>query len=67
VSQRRFAAPGRAKEYDRAEPIGAQQPAQELALAEKMLLADELVERPRPHSRRQWLGAPRVFFMHCAK
>ena len=47
----RLAGARRAVEDHRAQPIGRQQPAQELALAEKVLLADELIQRRRPHPR----------------
>ena len=43
--QRRLAGARRAIEDHRAEPIGRQQPAQQLPFAQKVLLADELVER----------------------
>ena len=54
--ERGLARAGRAVEDHRPEPIGRQQPPQQFALAEEMLLADELVERSRPHPRRQRLG-----------
>ena len=50
-----------------AEPIGRQEPPQELALAQKVLLADELVERRRPHPRGQGLGGTAVFFFGSGK
>ena len=53
----------RAVEDHRAQAVGRQQPAQQLALAEEMLLADELVQRGRPHPRRQRLGAAAVAFL----
>ena len=60
AGQRRLARARRAVEDHRAQPIGLQQPPQQLALAQEMLLADELVERRRPHPRRQRLSPPQV-------
>ena len=54
--ERGFARAGRAVEDDRPEPIGRQQSPQQFPFAEKVLLPDELIERPRPHPRRQGLG-----------
>ena len=51
--QRGLARARRTVEDHRAEPIGRQQPAEQFPFAEKVLLADELVERGRPHPRRQ--------------
>ena len=50
MRQRRFAGARRTVEDDRAQPIGRQQPPQQLAFAQKMLLADELVQRCRAAS-----------------
>ena len=58
--QRRLARARRAVEDHRAQPIGRQQSPQQLSLAQKMLLADELVERRRPHPRRQRLGLAEI-------
>ena len=46
----------RTVEDDRAEAVGGQQAAQQLSLAEKVPLADELFERAWPHPRGQRLG-----------
>ena len=58
--QRGFARARRAVENHRAQAVGRQQPPQQLPFAEKMPLADELVERARPHPRRQGLGVPPI-------
>ena len=58
--QRRLAGAGRAVEDHRAQPIGRQQPAQQLPFAQKVPLPDELLQRARPHPRRERLG-PRRF------
>ena len=55
-----LAGAGRAVEDHRAQPVGRQQPPQQLPLAEKMLLADELGQRCRPHPRRQRLRPRRL-------
>ena len=67
MGERRFAGAGRAVEDDRAEPVGGQQAAEQFAFAEKMLLADELVERLRPHPRGQRLSLAAVFGFGSAK
>ena len=53
----------RAVEDHRPEAVGRQQPPQQFPFAEEVLLADELVQGPRPHPRRQRLGllAVRLF------
>ena len=53
--ERGLARAGRTVKNHRAQPIGLQQPPQQFPFAQKMLLADELVERKRPHPRRQRL------------
>ena len=58
--ERRLAGAGRAVEDHRAQAIGRQQSPQQLAFAQKLLLADELVERGGPHPRRQRLRAAPV-------
>ena len=58
--QRGLARARRAVEDHRAQPIGGQQPAQQLSFAQEMPLADELLQRARPHPRRQGLGFPPV-------
>ena len=59
--QRGLTAARRAPKYQRAEFAGAQHSAQELAGAEQVLLADELVETRRTHSFSQRLcGGPRL-------
>ena len=45
AGQRRLASARRAIENHRSQPVGLQQPAQQLALAQKVLLADEFFER----------------------
>ena len=65
--ERRLAGARRTVEDHRAEPIGRQQPPQQLALAEKVLLADELVELRRPHPRGQRLGGTAVLFFGSGK
>ncbi len=41
---------GRAVEDERGEPVGLEHAPQQLALAEEVLLADELLQRARPHA-----------------
>ena len=60
VGQGGLAGAGRAVEDQRAEPVGLEQAAQQLAGAEEVLLADELVEGARPHARGQRLGLAEV-------
>ena len=62
VGQGRLAGAGRAVEDQRREPVGEQHPAKQLAFAEEVLLADELVERARPHPRRQRSGLVAILF-----
>jgi hypothetical protein len=56
--ERRLARSGRTIENNRTDAIRFQQPPQEFSGPEKMLLADELVERPGTHACGQ--GAHRV-------
>ena len=56
VGQRRLAGAGRAAEHQRHRLVGLDQPPQRRAGAEQVLLADDLVERARPH--RTASGAP---------
>ena len=49
VRERRLAGAGRAVEDQRHRLVGLDQPAQRRPRAEQVLLADDLVERPRPH------------------
>ena len=58
--QRGLAGAGRAVKNHRPQPIGGQQPAQQFPFAQKMLLADEFVERSRPHPRCQRLRPPPI-------
>jgi len=67
VSQGSFAGAGRTIENQRVEPIGLQHTSQQLAGADEMLLADEFLQRPRPHSRRQRLGFFQIRFMDVVK
>ena len=53
----------RAVEDHRAQAVGLQQPAEQLPLAEKMLLADELGQRHGPHPRGQRLRPLPVAFL----
>jgi hypothetical protein len=57
VGQGRLAAAGRAVKDDRAQSIRLEQPAQQLAGAEKVLLAGEFVECSGPHPRCQRFGS----------
>ena len=50
VRERGLAGAGRAVEHQRHRLVGLHQPAQRRALAEQVLLADDLVERARPHA-----------------
>ena len=67
VGQSRFAAAGRTVEDHRAEPIGLEQTPQQLAGAEKVLLPDEFVQRPRPHACGQRLRLLEIGIMGLAK
>src|SRR5207245_5697045 len=67
VSQGSFAGAGRTIENQRVEPVGLQHTTQQLGRADEMLLADEFLQRPRPHSRRQRLGFSQIRFMECLK
>ena len=51
--ERRLAAAGRTPEDERRHLAGIDRPAQHGPGADRAVLADELVERPRPHPRRQ--------------
>ena len=62
VRERGLAAAGRAVEDQRVEAIGQEHPAEQLAGAEEVLLPDELVERSRPHPRRERPGQCSVLF-----
>ena len=57
--ERRLAGPGRAPQEDRREVPAVDGAPQRPALADEVLLADELVERPRPHPRRERLALRR--------
>ena len=59
AGEARLAAAGRAPEEERAEVAALQGPAQRAALADQVLVADDLVERPRAHSGRQRLASGR--------
>ena len=65
VRQRGLAGAGRAVEDQRAEPIGLQHAPQQLAFAEEMLLPDKLLERARPHPRRQRLRLLPIRFVNA--
>jgi len=67
VGQRGLAGAGRPVEDQRAEPVGVEHAPQQLAGAEEMLLADELVHVPRPHPRRQRLCLAAVGFVDVAE
>ena len=58
---------GRAVEDQRAEPVGEEHPAEQLAGAEEVLLADELVEGPRPHPGGQRPGLVPVGRAHLVE
>src|SRR5205814_8162414 len=62
-----FPGPRRAVEAARAEPVGHQHPAEQLAGAEEVLLADELVQGPRPHPGGQRLRPPAVGGLHVGE
>ena len=49
VSQGGFAGAGGAVEDSRSQTVGLEQTTQQLTRTEKVLLADELIERVRPH------------------
>ena len=51
AGERGLAGAGRAVEDHRTEAVGRQQPAEQFAFAQEVLLSDELVQRPRPHPR----------------
>src|SRR5688500_11677913 len=53
LRERRLPGARRAVKDDTAEAIRLEHAAEELALAEEVLLADELLERPRAHPHRQ--------------
>src|SRR5690606_31074748 len=55
LRQRRLAGAGRAEKDQRAEAVGFEHAVQQLAFAQEVLLADELLERAGPHPRGQRL------------
>ena len=57
VGQRGLAGARRAVEDHAGQPVGLEHPPQQLARPDEMLLADELVERARPHPHGQRLHA----------
>ena len=59
--QRRFPGSRRAVEDDGSEPVGFDQPPQQFAFGEEMLLADEFGQRLRPHPCRQRFDGRAVF------
>jgi hypothetical protein len=63
VRQGRFACAGRSVKDQRAESIGLKHAPEELPGADEMLLADEFLQQPRPHPRRQRLGLFQIRFM----
>ena len=60
MSERGFAGSRRAVEDHAGETVRFEHPPQEFSGPEKMLLADELIERARPHPRRQRRDAVEV-------
>ena len=62
VRERRLARPRRAVEDQRREPVGQEHPAEKFAFAQEVLLPNELVERSRPHPRRQRPGLVAILF-----
>ena len=60
MGERRLAGARRTVEQDRAQPIGREQSAEQLAFAEEVLLAGELLERSGPHPRGKWLRAAAI-------
>lgn len=57
-----FARSGRAVEQDAGQGVGGEHASEHPAFAEEVLLADELVERPRPHADGQRLSGGTAFF-----
>ena len=51
--KRRLAGARRPPQYDGRDPVGLDASPQDSARPDDLILADELVERPRPHPRRQ--------------
>jgi hypothetical protein len=60
AGERRFARSRRTVKDHGTEPVGGEEPAEELPFAEEMLLADELGQRSRPHAGRQRLRPAEV-------
>ena len=52
--QRRLAGTRRTPQHHRRQVAALDHPPQRAALADEVLLPDELVERARPHPRREW-------------
>ena len=64
--ERRLAGAGRAVKNHRPQPLRPQHPPQQLPLAQEVLLADKLGERPRPHPRGKRLHLLEVLrFARC--
>ena len=59
--QRRFSRAGRTVKDGGDEAVGVEHSPQQFAGAEKMLLAGKLVDRARPHARRQGHGPLKIF------
>ena len=65
--ERRLAGARRTVEDHRAQPARLQHPPQQLAFAQKMLLADKLGERRRPHPRGERLHLLRNLRLHFVR
>jgi hypothetical protein len=63
--ERGFARARRTIKNHRAQPIGLEQSPQQFSFSQKMLLADELLERNRPHPRGQRLRFAAVRLFAC--
>jgi hypothetical protein len=63
VGQRGFTCARRAVEDHGTEAVGLEHAPQQLAGAEEMVLADEFIDRARPHARGQRLGLAEVGFV----
>src|SRR6185437_10854426 len=65
--ERRLSGSGRAVKNDAGNAVGLEHPAEQFALAQEMLLADELIERARAHAHRQRRDLTQVFLAGLVK
>ena len=63
LGERGFPTARGAKENHGSKLVSIDQPSKQFALTEKMILADELIQRRRTHPRRQWLGTFQMSFL----